>query len=154
MNKKNLLLAILLASSVAQHILPIESNPQEVFSDKSAPTEWGDSLYKTATSIISGGLIGTFTGRISSIACSMSLQATLSLIATSDQNKEKTALIAFIAMVTAVPTILIIEKKLRIRLANSVNKGLEEHEINYRKRLIQDTAWIASWMAFLHGLRV
>ncbi len=146
MNKKNMLLTMLFAISAAPIFSAEADQPSRPEKNQ---YEWNGALCKTIASIISGGLIGTVTGKLSSVACGITIKtAAISLAIINEKNKE-TAVFLPVMTMTAIPAILIIENLLRTRLANRINESLEENTINHRKNLIHDTAWIASWIAFL-----
>jgi hypothetical protein len=146
MNKKNMFLTGLLAISAMQITLPAEDQQNQKQCNNNA-------LSNTAASIISGGLIGAITGKLSSIACRTVIATTgaFALIASTEKKSEAEACVSLMILITAIgiPSILIAENALRTRLTNSINESLEENEVNHRKKLIHDTAWLASWIAFL-----
>jgi hypothetical protein len=133
MNKKNMFLTGLLAISAIQTALPAEPEQSKGWS----------KLCKTyATSLISGGLIGTATGWLSIQAIARSTHGI-------GQNKIAT-LTPQVTFGIIVPIlVLIAENRLRSTLTDDINQNLEENEIKHNKNLIRDTAWIASWIAFL-----
>ena len=139
-------LATLFAISAMQTALPVEDQQNQKKCNNNA-------LSNTAASIISGGLIGAITGKLSSIACRTVIATTgaLALIASNEKKSEAEACVSLMIMITAIgiPSILIAENVLRTKLTDSVNESLEENEVNHRKKLIHNTAWLASWIAFL-----
>ena len=136
MNKKNIFLTGLLAISAMQTTLPAE--PEQ------SPKGFSKLCKTYATSLISGGLIGSITGLLSIQAIVRSVTAGVAF--TSKPHREVEALIFGIMVPTLV---LISEYKLRSTLVNDINQNFEENEIKHSKNIVRDTAWIASWIAFL-----
>src|SRR5579863_6071397 len=129
MNKKNMFLTGLLAISAMQTALPAEPEQSKGWS----------KLCKTyATSLISGGLIGSITGFLSIQAMARSAYGL-------NPDKMGTSEVTFGIIVPIL--ILITENRLRSNFIDDINQNLEENEIKHNKNLIRDTAWIASWIA-------
>ncbi len=136
MNKKNMLLTVLCAISATQITLP--AKPQQ---SSKEPSE----LYAT---LISGGTIGSITGLLSAFTVAKSITLAGSII--QKHNNKVSEISSFFTFGVIVPILaLISEYKLRSTLVNDINQNLSENEIPHNKNLIRDTAWIASWIAFL-----
>ena len=140
MNKKNLLLTVLFAISATQAMLPAEPNQP--------PKGWGKLCKSYATSLISGGLIGSATGILSVQAIARSINGAV-LLTTKPDNTGRNNAGAFVFGLIVPTVILIAENRLRSTLTHDINQNFEENAINHNKNLIRDTAWIASWIAFL-----
>lgn len=136
MNKKNMFLAILFVISATQTVLPAEP--------KQTSKGWGKLCKTYATSLISGGLIGSVTGILSIQAIIRSIDSSKDLTTKPDRDAG-----AFVFGLIVPALILSAENKLRSTLTNDINQNFEENAINHNKNLIRDTAWIASWIAFL-----
>ena len=139
MNKKNVLLTVLFAISATQTALPAESDQ--------SPKGWGTLCKTYATSLISGGLIGTATGLLSIQAIIRSIDNANHLT----KDKSDAGALAFGVILPIV--ILISENRLRTTLTHDINQNLEDNAIKHNKNLLRDTAWVASWIAFLSCIK-
>ncbi len=136
MNKKNMFLAILFAISATRTTLPAESNQ--------SPKGWGTFCKTYATSLISGGAIGSLTGAFSAYAISKSLAST-ELFKNRINMDAPTAVFGIIIPAA----ILYTENQMRSRLVDEVKQSFNENDINYKRVFISDAAWLASWVTFL-----
>jgi hypothetical protein len=132
MNKKNMFLASLFAFSAMQTALPAEPEQSKGWS----------KLCKTyATSLISGGTIGSITGFLSAKAILKSAHGL---------NFDKPPTDKEIIFGVIIPILILIsERRLRSNIIDDLNQSFEENEIKHNKNLIRDTAWITSWITFL-----
>lgn len=148
MNKKNMFLAVLFVISATQTVLPAEP--------KQTSKGWGKLCKTYATSLISGGLIGSVTGILSIQAIIRSMNSITDLTPELDSLGAKNASAAYALIFgLIVPTIILnAENKFRSTLTNDINQNFEENAINHNKNLIRDTAWIASWIAFLSCIKL
>jgi hypothetical protein len=135
MNTKNLFLTALLTISAMQSTLPAETDQKEP-----SPKGWEKFCKTYATSFISGGLIGSVTGLLSKEAIIKSAHGL---------NFDKPNGEAVVFGVIIPILILISEYKLRSNVIDDINQSFEENEIQHKKNLVRDTAWIASWITFL-----
>jgi len=137
MNKKNMFLAALCAISAMQVTLPAE--PEQ------SPSKGWSKLCKTyATSLISGGLIGSATGLLSIKAIARSMNSI---------NPSKIEAPEVIFGIVVPTIVLIAEYRLRSNLIDDINQNFQENEIQHNKNLLRDTAWITSWIAFLSCIK-
>jgi len=131
--KKNILLTILFAISATQTMLPAEQ--------EQSPKGWKKLCKTYATSLISGGLIGSVTGVLSiqAIARSMDIAQQFAIKPASVTGAGVFGII--------VPTIILVAEN---RLRNTLT---DDNAINHNKNLLRDTAWISSWIAFLYFIK-
>ena len=99
--------------------------------------QWAKLCQTYAASLVSGGLIGSITGGLSSYA------AYLALGTFGDKGMDIPGayIITFIAILCA-------EHNLRNRLVKGVDDSFTDNAIPHKKQLTDDTAWIASWIGF------
>lgn len=143
MNKKNLLLIALFTLLATQNTLPTG------FDNKNQSEKGWQKLCKTyATSLISGGTIGAITGLLSIHTLKKSIALADSI--RKKHNHEVSQISSFFTFSIIVPILaLASEYKLRSTLVTDINQNFQENEIKHNKNLLRDTAWIASWIAFL-----
>jgi hypothetical protein len=140
MNKKNMLLTILCTILAVQTALPAQSNESQ--------KGWKPLCKSYATSLISGGAIGSITGLLTIHTLKKSIA--FADVIMKKHNHEVSQVSSFFTFGVIVPILaLISEYKLRSTLVNDINQNLAENEIKHNKNLVRDTAWIASWIAFL-----
>jgi len=137
--KKNILLTLLFAIAATQTVLPAESDQ--------SPKGLSRVCKSYATSLISGGLIGSITGTLSIHAIAKSFNTANYLIGKNDGGA--------CLFGTIVPIIILIaENRLRTTLTSDISQNLDENAINHNKNLLRDTAWISSWIAFLSLIKI
>jgi hypothetical protein len=143
MNKKNVLLIALFTISATQNALPAG------FDNKDQSQKGWQPLCKSyATSLISGGAIGSITGLLSIHTLKKSIMFADSI--TKKHRHEVSQVSSFFTFGVIVPILVLIsEYKLRSTLVTDINQNFQENEIKHNQNLLRDTAWIASWIAFL-----
>lgn len=132
---KNIFLATIigLAMITASKQLMCSSASQENIGNKKA--SWLEVVQPFATNLISGGLIGALTGKISSYAVTRLL---------APKYKDIEALNSILVII-----IWITEIQSRVVLVKELNSRLEEQSIPHNPTLITGSAWVASWLAWL-----
>jgi len=120
MNKKTLLLSFLCITSIVSLKANLPSNPTD---NKSKG--WYALSKQYATPMIIGGIIGSVTGSLESYI----------------ETEFKTS-IGFL-----IPWI--IEHCVRDSIIREIEKDLNENNIPHKKNILYNTAWIASWLAYI-----
>ena len=131
---KNIFLATImgLGAITASNPVLCSSESQNIVNKKS---QWSKVAQYFATNLISGGLIGALTGKLSLYAVSKLLDP---------KYKDIEALNSILVIV-----IWITEIQSRAALVKELNNRLEEQSIKHNPSLITGSAWVASWLAWL-----
>lgn len=146
MNKNNVLLTALITIFSINTVLPNAVHTQQAIEPQTAliisdvdnkKPQWAKLCQTYASSLLSGGLIGSMTGGLSAYAA---IAATKTLL--KEANSPGAFLVTFIAILCA-------EHNLRNRLVKGINDSFTDNAIPHKKQLTDDTAWIASWVGFL-----